>query len=83
MRSLAYYAAWAVDEDPDDLTRASSLAKAYASESFPRIGIDAVGLHGAIGFTAEYDIQLYLKRTKWMRPAFGDADYHYDRVAGI
>ena len=83
VRSLAYYAAWAVDEDPDDLTRASSLAKAYASESFPRIGIDAVGLHGAIGFTAEYDIQLYLKRTKWMRPAFGDADYHYDRVAGI
>ena len=31
------------------------------------IGIDGVQLHGAIGFTAEYDAQLYLKRSKWAR----------------
>ena len=45
------------------------------------LGIDGVQLHGGVGFTAEYDIQLYLKRAKWMRPAFGDADHHYDRLA--
>ncbi len=83
VRSLACYAAWTVDEAPEELPRAASLAKAYASEAFPGIGIDAVGLHGAIGFTAEYDIQLYLKRSKWMRPEFGDADYHYERVAAL
>jgi len=49
----------------------------------PEIGIDGVQLHGAIGFTAEYDIQLYLKRSKWARPMFGDSDYHYERVAQI
>ena len=80
-KSLTYYAAWAIDDAPDELPRAASLAKAYASDAFARIGIDGVGLHGAIGFTAEYDAQLYLKRSKWVRAAFGDADYHYHRAA--
>lgn len=82
-KSLLYYAAWTVDESPEELPRAVSLAKAYASESFPRIGVDCIQLHGAIGYTAEYDIQLYLKRSKWARPKFGDADFHYDRVATL
>ena len=55
----------------------------YASDAFARIGIDAIQLHGAIGYTAEYDAQLYLKRSKFARPAFGDADYHYERVAQL
>ena len=82
-KSLAYYAAWAVDDAADELPRAASLAKAYASDAFARIGIDGVGLHGAIGYTAEYDAQLYLKRSKWVRSAFGDADFHYRRIAAI
>jgi alkylation response protein AidB-like acyl-CoA dehydrogenase len=80
-RSLLYYAAWCVQEKPDELSAAVARAKAYAGEAFKRIGVDCVGLHGAIGFTAEYDIQLYLKRSKWALPAFGDPDYHYARVA--
>jgi len=82
-KSLLYYAAWTVDDDPTELPRAISLAKGYASDAFARIGIDGVGLHGAIGFTAEYDIQLYLKRSKWARPQYGDSDYHLDRVASL
>jgi alkylation response protein AidB-like acyl-CoA dehydrogenase len=82
-KSLLYYAAWTVTESPDELARYASLAKGYASEAFPRIGIDCVQLHGAIGYTAEYDIQLYLKRSKWARPKFGDADFHNDRVATL
>jgi len=82
-KSLLYYAAWTVDEAPAELPRAISLAKGYASDAFAKIGIDGVGLHGAIGFTAEYDIQLYLKRSKWARPMYGDSDYHLDRVATL
>ena len=82
-RSLLYYAAWCVQEKPEDLPLATARAKAYASEAFTRIGIDGVQLHGAIGFTAEYDIQLYLKRSKWALPAFGDAEFHYERVASL
>lgn len=82
-RSLLYYAAWAVGGEPAALSRAASMAKAYASDAFARIGIDAIQLHGAIGYTAEYDAQLYLKRSKLARAAFGDADYHYERVAQL
>ncbi len=82
-KSLLYYAAWALDESPEEVPRAVSLAKAYASEAFARIGLDTVQLHGGIGYTWEYDAQLYLKRSKWARPAFGDAAYHYDRVARL
>lgn len=82
-KSLLYYAAWCLDEGDVDAARAVSMAKAYASEAFPRIGIDGVQLHGGVGYTWEYDIQLYLKRSKWVRPTFGDADFHHDRIARI
>ena len=80
-KSLLYYAAWTVDQSPDELSRSASIAKAYASDAFANIGIEGVQLHGAIGYTAEYDVQLFLKRSKWARPMFGDSDYHYERVA--
>jgi alkylation response protein AidB-like acyl-CoA dehydrogenase len=82
-QSLVYYAAWCVDQGHKDLPLAVSRAKAYASEALPRIGIDVIQLHGGIGYTWEYDAQLYLKRAKWLRPAFGDADWHYERVAAL
>ena len=82
-RSLCYFAAWAVDDSPEELAKAASMAKGYASDAFAQIGIDGVGLHGAIGFTADYDAQLYLKRSKWARTMYGDSDYHMDRIATL
>jgi alkylation response protein AidB-like acyl-CoA dehydrogenase len=82
-KSLLYYAAWALDHDAVDAPLAVSRAKAYASECFPRQGVDAVQLHGGIGYTWEYDAQLYLKRSKWFRPAFGDAEHHYERIVAL
>jgi alkylation response protein AidB-like acyl-CoA dehydrogenase len=82
-RSLAYFAAWTLDESPEQAPLAVSRAKAYASETFPKIGIDCVQLHGGIGYTWEYDAQLYLKRAKWLRPIYGDAGFHYERIAQL
>ena len=82
-RSLLYYAAWCVQESPAELPLAAARAKAYTSEAFSRIGVDGIQLHGAVGFTAEYDIQLYLKRSKWAAVAFGDVAHHYQRVATL
>ncbi len=80
-KSLLYHAAWALDSMPEEVPRSVSLAKAYASEAFIRITIDAIQFHGAYGYTEDCDVQLYFKRSTWARPMFGDADYHYDRVA--
>ncbi len=33
--------------------------------------------------SAEYDAQLHLKRSKWVCSAFGDAGFHYRRVAAM
>jgi alkylation response protein AidB-like acyl-CoA dehydrogenase len=82
-KSLLYYAAWALDESPDEAPRHVSMAKAYAGEAFTRIGIESIELHGAIGYTWEYDAQLYLKRSKWAKNVFGSSDHHYDRVATL
>ncbi len=82
-QSLVYYAAWCLDQGHKDLPLAVSRAKAYASEALPKLGIDTIQLHGGIGYTWEYDAHLYLKRAKWLRPAFGDADWHYERVATL
>jgi alkylation response protein AidB-like acyl-CoA dehydrogenase len=82
-KSLLYFAAWALDENPEEAPRAVSMAKAYATEAFSRLGVDVVQLHGGIGYTWEYDAQLYLKRSKWARPAFGDAEHHYERAAAL
>jgi alkylation response protein AidB-like acyl-CoA dehydrogenase len=82
-KSLVYYAAWCLDEGQEDAALATSRAKAYASEALARIGLDAIQLHGGIAYTWEYDAQLFLKRSKWARPIFGDADYHYERIASL
>ena len=82
-KSLLYYAAWALDQSPEEVPLAVSRAKGYASDAFTQMGIDGIQLHGAVGYTLEFDSQLYLKRSKWARPAFGDADYHYQRVATL
>ncbi len=80
-KSLLYHAAWALDASPKDVAFSASKAKGLASEAFTRIGVTGIQLHGAVGYTEEYDIQLYLKRSKWARPMYGGEDYHYDRVA--
>ena len=82
-KSLLYYAAWCLEESPDEAPLYVSMAKAYASDAFTRIGIDGIELHGALGTTWEYDAQLYLKRSKWVKSAYGGSDHHYDRVARL
>lgn len=81
IKSLLYFGAWTIENDREALPRYASLAKAYVADAFTRTGVDCVQLHGAVGYTLEYDIQLYLKRSKWVRAAYGDADFHRDRLA--
>jgi alkylation response protein AidB-like acyl-CoA dehydrogenase len=83
LKSLVYFAAWAVDHDDASVSLATSQAKAYASEVITRAGVTGIQLHGAVGYTLEYDIQLYLKRSKWARPVFGSEIHHYERVAAL
>jgi len=66
---------------PDTQRRiAASRAKSRCSDAGMRIGRDAIQLHGAIGFTDECDIGLYLKRAMVLSAWLGNADVHKARV---
>jgi len=58
-----------------------SMAKAWTSDASRRVVAHGQQIHGGIGFTKEYKIQLDFRRQKWMELMWGDADYHRELVA--
>ncbi len=82
---LVHRAAWSVahPESHDVTTRARdvSMAKAMAADAVDRACRAGLQCHGAIGYTDEYDLQLWLKRGWALAAAHGDAPSHRDRVA--
>ena len=86
-RSAIYYAACVADEVltggpmAAELPEAASIAKAYCSDAYFFNAGCGIQLHGGVGFTAEYDIQLYFKRAKSTETFLGNAAYHRERLA--
>jgi alkylation response protein AidB-like acyl-CoA dehydrogenase len=62
---------------------AVSRAKARASEAALRITREAIQMHGAIGYTDEFDIGLYLRKAMAVAPQFGSADAHRARFTTL
>ena len=86
-RSAVYYAACIADEalagNPlgEELAEAASIAKAYCSDAYFFNAGCGIQLHGGVGFTAEYDIQLYFKRAKSTETFLGNGAWHRERLA--
>jgi alkylation response protein AidB-like acyl-CoA dehydrogenase len=59
----------------------ASGAKARASQAALAICSESLQLHGAIGFTDEYDLGLYLNRALTLSAALGNAGAHRSRYA--
>ncbi len=79
-KSAAYYAAEAMDAESDEATYLASLAKAGASEAYLHTAIEAIQLHGGIGFTFDQDTHLWFKRAKSSEVMFGDPAWHRERM---
>ncbi|MFT5709824.1 MAG: alkylation response protein AidB-like acyl-CoA dehydrogenase [Halioglobus sp.] len=88
-RSAVYYAACIADEAMrggalgSQLAEAASIAKAYCSDAYFYNAGTGIQLHGGVGCTAEYDIQLYFKRAKSTETFLGDGAFHRERLACI
>jgi alkylation response protein AidB-like acyl-CoA dehydrogenase len=80
-RSVAYWAAWALDHDPETASMAAHCAKAYASDAAVNVCRSALQVHGGIGFTWEHDLHLFLKRAEANAHAYGDPSWHREQVA--
>ncbi len=76
-----YAAAWELSTGAPTASRAVSTAKALASDAARRTARNALQCHGAIGYTVEYDLHLYLKRAEALSRAWGDPAWHRRRVA--
>ena len=82
-RFMMYRAAWAVTENEPDQDLQVSMAKAWCSDASRRVVAHGQQIHGGIGFTKEYVIQLYFRRQKMAELMWGDGDYHRARVAQL
>ena len=94
-RSAAYYAACVAQEalasiesrDESgaelraELREAASVAKAWCSDACYFNAGTGLQLHGGVGFTWEYDIQLYFKRAGSSGTFLGDGAFHRERIA--
>ncbi len=80
-RSIAYYAAWAQDQDDQEAALAASAAKTFASETYQQVTRKVLQILGGIGFSWEHELHIYLKRAKCLGALFGDVTYHRERVA--
>lgn len=79
-RFITYRAAWCLAEGRD-ASKEVAMAKAWTSDACRRVCANAHQVHGGIGFTKEYDLQLYFRRAKHGEVIYGDADIHREVVA--
>lgn len=81
-RFVTYQAAWFQSEELP-CEREVAAAKAWVSDAYTRVCLESHQAHGAIGFTMEYDLQLYTRRAKGAELAFGDSRIHYAALADL
>jgi alkylation response protein AidB-like acyl-CoA dehydrogenase len=68
---------------PDQVSMAASRAKSRLGDAAHTIGREAIKLHGAIGFTDEYDVGLYLRRAMALNAWLGNPSEHRRRYGRL
>ncbi|WP_242123407.1 acyl-CoA dehydrogenase family protein [Sphingobium sp. Sx8-8] len=74
-RGLLWYAALCFDLDLADRSRTIALAKAHLADRYMHMARSAIELHGGIGYTWEYDLQIWVKRAMF--------DFAYGGTPGV
>ncbi|GAA0929322.1 acyl-CoA dehydrogenase family protein [Pseudonocardia zijingensis] len=83
-RFIAFEAIWrlgAPGQDAAEVALTVAVAKSWVSDAYQRVCALGHQVHGAIGFTAEHELHHYLQHATSSALAFGDGDFHADRVA--
>ena len=79
-RTLVYEAAWA-DGAGKSIDRLAPMAKLFACQTYRDTTAMCEQVWGGVGFTIEYDIQLYFRRAKQLQITWWDTKYLEDLVA--
>jgi alkylation response protein AidB-like acyl-CoA dehydrogenase len=81
-RDFSYFVAWKLDQGLP-CQKDISIAKAWAADAYRKACVEGIQIHGGIGITQDHDMQLYYRRAKAMETAFGDVDYHLERLSHL
>jgi alkylation response protein AidB-like acyl-CoA dehydrogenase len=79
-KTLVYEAAWARSVGKD-VSRLAPMAKLFACQTFRDVTAMCQQVWGGVGFTVEYDIQLYFRRAKQLQLSWWDTRYLEELVA--
>jgi alkylation response protein AidB-like acyl-CoA dehydrogenase len=79
-KTLVYEAAWARSEGRS-VRRLAPMAKLFACQTFRDVTAMALQIHGGMGFSVEYDIQLYFRRAKQLQLNWWDSRCLEERIA--
>jgi alkylation response protein AidB-like acyl-CoA dehydrogenase len=82
-RPLIYGAALSLGEGSSETVRDVSAAKVAAAEAATLAARNSLQTHGAIGFTSEHDLSLWLLRVQALRSAWGDPTTHRRRLLEV
>ena len=63
-KSNAYYGAWALSSDSNELPVAAAGARVSAIDAYHYASKENIQIHGGVGFTWEYDCHLFYRRAK-------------------
>jgi alkylation response protein AidB-like acyl-CoA dehydrogenase len=80
-RPLVYRSAYSLARGASDRSLHASMAKSAAADAAQKVARIALQVHGAIGYSFEYDLHLYIKRVWSLSAAYGDALFHRERCA--
>ena len=80
-RPTVYRAAWSLANNEDTKARDVSMAKAMAGDAAAGAAKAALQTLGAIGYTQEHDLHIWMKRIWALNAAWGNPDEHRARVA--
>ncbi|MGH2944745.1 MAG: acyl-CoA dehydrogenase family protein [Solirubrobacteraceae bacterium] len=72
-RSLAYWAAWALEHDPARADLAAAAANAHASRTAVAACERSIQVHGGTGFTWEFPLHRLYRRALWIDAYGGSA----------
>ena len=78
--TLVYEAAWARDAG-NPIARLAPMAKLFACQTFRDVTAMAQQVFGGVGFTVEYDIQLYFRRAKQLQISWWNDRYLEELIA--
>jgi alkylation response protein AidB-like acyl-CoA dehydrogenase len=82
-RAQVWYAAYAWDAALPDAARAAAMAKAHLCEVYTRTTRAAIAAHGGIGYTWEYGLNYWFRRSVHNRAWLGSPAHHRARAAEL